>query len=159
MWSETPPSPGPRFTWWRHQMETFSDSLAICGGNSPATGEFPAQRPVTRSFNVFFDLRLNTWLSKLLQGWWFDTPLCPLWRHSNDSACTCTYVSELWYIRMAWMMLIVTNSLRQRVPQRQWIGSALVQIMACRRNGAKPLSNPMQGYCQMDPKEQFLLKF
>ena len=46
-------------TWWRHQMETFSALLAICAGNSPATGEFPAQRPVTRSFDVFFDLRLN----------------------------------------------------------------------------------------------------
>ena len=40
-------------------METFSVFLAICVGNSPVTGEFPAQRPVTRSFDVFFDLRLN----------------------------------------------------------------------------------------------------
>ena len=46
-------------TWWRHQMETFSALLAICAGNSSVTGEFPAQRPVTRSFDVFFDLRLN----------------------------------------------------------------------------------------------------
>ena len=53
--------------WWRHQMETFSALLAICAGNSPVTGEFPAQRPVTRSFDVFFDLRRNKWLSKL---WW-----------------------------------------------------------------------------------------
>ena len=42
--------------WWRHQMETFSALLAICAGNSPVPGEFPAQRPVTRSFDVFFDL-------------------------------------------------------------------------------------------------------
>ena len=40
-------------------METFSALLAICAGNSPVAGEFPAQRPVTRSFDVFFDLRLN----------------------------------------------------------------------------------------------------
>ena len=40
-------------------METFSALLAICAGNSPVTGEFPAQSPVTRSFDVFFDLRLN----------------------------------------------------------------------------------------------------
>ena len=40
-------------TWWRHQMETFSASLAICAGNSPVPGEFPAQRPVTRNFDVF----------------------------------------------------------------------------------------------------------
>ena len=44
---------------WRHQMETFSALLAICAGNSPVTGEFPAQTPVTRSFDFFFDLRLN----------------------------------------------------------------------------------------------------
>ena len=40
-------------------METFSALLAICAGNLPVTGEFPAQRPVTRSFDVFFDLRLK----------------------------------------------------------------------------------------------------
>ena len=43
-------------------METFSALFAICVGNSPVTGEFPAQRPVTRSFDVSFDLRLN-------EGW------------------------------------------------------------------------------------------
>ena len=46
-------------SWWRHQMETFSTLLAICAGNSPVTGEFSTQRPVTQSFDVFFDLRLN----------------------------------------------------------------------------------------------------
>ena len=39
-------------------METFSALLAICAGNSPVSGEFPAQRPVTRSFDVFFDVRV-----------------------------------------------------------------------------------------------------
>ena len=69
--------------WWRHQMETFSALLAICAGNSPVPGEFPAQRPVTRSFDVFFDLCLNKWLSKQSWGWWFETLSCPLWRHCN----------------------------------------------------------------------------
>ena len=50
-------------TWWRNQMETFSALLALCVGNSPVTGEFPLQRPVTQSFRVFFDLRLNKRLS------------------------------------------------------------------------------------------------
>ena len=45
-------------TRWRHQMETFSALLAPCAGNSPITGEFPSQKPVTR-FVVFFDLCLN----------------------------------------------------------------------------------------------------
>ena len=71
-------------SWWRHQMETSSALLAICAGNSPVTCEFPAQRPVTRSFDVFFDLPLNKRLSKQLWGWWFQTPSCPLWRHCND---------------------------------------------------------------------------
>ena len=69
--------------WWRRQMQTFSALLAICVGNSPVTGEFPAQRPVTRSFDVFFDLRLNKLLSKQSWGWWFETVSRPLWRHCN----------------------------------------------------------------------------
>ena len=43
---------GLKMAWWRHQMETFSALLAICAGNSTVTGEFPTQRPVTRSFDV-----------------------------------------------------------------------------------------------------------
>ena len=64
-------------------METFSALLAICVGNSPVPGEFPAQRPVTRSFDVFFDLRLNNPLSKQWWGWWFETSSRSLWRHCN----------------------------------------------------------------------------
>ena len=43
--------------WWRYQMETVSVLLAICAGNSLVPGEFPTQRPITRNFDVFFDLR------------------------------------------------------------------------------------------------------
>ena len=52
------------FSWWRHQMETISALLALCAGNSPVTSEFPAQRPVTRSFDVCFDPHLNKRLDK-----------------------------------------------------------------------------------------------
>ena len=55
----------------------------LCG-NSPVTGEFPAQRPVTRSFDVFFDLRPNKRLSKWWWVWWFETPSRPLWHHCNE---------------------------------------------------------------------------
>ena len=65
-------------SWWRHQLETFSALLAFCAGNSPAS-----QRPMTRSFGVFFDLRLNQQLSKQWRRRWFKTPSCPLWRHCN----------------------------------------------------------------------------
>ena len=70
-------------SWWRHQMETFSALLAICAGNSPVPGELPAQRPVTRSFDVFFYLRPNKRLSKQWWGWWFETLSCSLWRHCH----------------------------------------------------------------------------
>ena len=73
------------YTWWRHQMETFSALLAFCAGNSLVPGEFHAQRPVTRSFDVFFDLHLNKQLSKQSWGWWFETPSGSLWRQCNVS--------------------------------------------------------------------------
>ena len=57
-------------SWWRHQMETFFALLALCAGKSPVPGEFPAQRPVTRSFDVFFDLCLesNGWVNNREAG-------------------------------------------------------------------------------------------
>ena len=64
-------------------MEAFSALLAICAGNSPVLGEFPTQRPVTRIFDVFFDLRLNKQLSKQSWGWWFETLSRRLWRQYN----------------------------------------------------------------------------
>ena len=51
-------------------METFSALLAFYAGNSPVTGEFLSQRPRTRSYDVFFDLRLYKRLSKQSWGWW-----------------------------------------------------------------------------------------
>ena len=57
-----------------------------CAGNSPVPGEFHTQRPVTRSFDVFFDMRLNKRLSKQSWGLWFETLSRPLWRHRNDTA-------------------------------------------------------------------------
>ena len=76
-------------TWWRYQMETYSALLALCTGNSPVNGEFPTHRPVTRSFDGFFDLRLNKRLRKQWWGWWFETPSRPLWRHCNEYQVCC----------------------------------------------------------------------
>ena len=70
-------------SWWCHQMETFSLLLALCEGNPLVTGVFLSQRPVTRSFDVFFDLRLNKWLSKQSRHRWLETPARSLWRHCN----------------------------------------------------------------------------
>ena len=92
-----------RRIWWRHQMETFSALLAICAENSPVPGEFPTQRPVTLSVDVYFDLRPNKRLSKETWGWWFETPSRPLWRHRNERAVMgeCAYfVTSCWILTL-----------------------------------------------------------
>ena len=77
--------------WFFHQLhmmmsskETFSALLALCA----VPGDFPL--PVTRSFDVFFDLRPNKRLSNQWWGWWFETLSSPLWRHCNDI----TFISQ-----------------------------------------------------------------
>ena len=50
-------------------METFSALQALCAGNSPVTGEFPAQKPVTRGFEVW----TNGWVNNKDAGY--------LWRY------------------------------------------------------------------------------
>ena len=66
-------------------MGTFSALLALCEGNLPVTSEFPSQRPVMWSFDVFFDLCLNKGLSKQLsRRRWFETPSRPLCSYSKN---------------------------------------------------------------------------
>ena len=60
----------------------FRVTSPLCG-EFTGPGEFPAQRPVTQSFDVFFDLRLNKRLSKQPWGWWFETASWSLWRQCN----------------------------------------------------------------------------
>ena len=103
-------------TWWRNQMETFSALLAICAGNSTVSGEFPAQRPVTRSFDIFFDLRLNERLSKQAWGWWFESLSCPLWRQCND------WKHEYCHLPYRYMMNLLRQSVQQKYvyKMRMW---------------------------------------
>ena len=71
--------------WWRHQMETFSALLALCAGNSPVTGEFPSQRAVKWSCDVFLDLRLNNRLRE--KGFHMDLSLKEC--HICNAICNC----------------------------------------------------------------------
>ena len=79
-------------------METFSAWLAICARNSPVTSEFPSQRPVTRGFDVFFDLCLNKQLSTQSWGLWFKTPSSSLLRNCNDFE----YYQAMWLYK--WLL-------------------------------------------------------
>ena len=71
-----------------HPMMTSSTGTIFCVtgplcGEFTGPGVFPTQRPVTRSFDVSFELRLNKRLSKQPWGWWFETPPWSLWRQCN----------------------------------------------------------------------------
>ena len=75
-WLETP--------WglsWRHCSAPGRYGSDFFLGSSQVTGEFPSQRPVTRSFDIFFHLCLNERLSKQSWGWWSETPSRSLWCH------------------------------------------------------------------------------
>ena len=74
---------------WRVHMMTSSNGniFRVTGhlcGEFTGPGEFPAQRPVTQSFDIFFGLHLNKRLSKQSWGWWFETLSRSLWRHRNE---------------------------------------------------------------------------
>ena len=72
----------------QHMMTSLNGNIfrvtdLLCG-EFTGPGEFPSQRPVTRSFDVFFDMRLNQRLSKQWWGWWFETLSRSLWRHRYE---------------------------------------------------------------------------
>ena len=100
-------------SWGCHQMETFSALLVLCAGNSPVTVEFPAQRPVMQSFDVFFDLCLNKRLSKQSWGWWFEMPSCSLWCHCNVSEPKILQLRKvnMKHVRKKTQFLIISYSL------------------------------------------------
>ena len=100
----------------------------FCVGNSLVSGEFPAQRPVTQGFGVFFDLRLIKWLSKHSRGWWFEMLSCPLY-------------------------IITSLSLVHQLTR-----PSLVQIMAYHMFSTKPLTEPKLTYYELELWEQIWLK-
>ena len=69
--------------WFPPMMKSSNGNIFRVTGH--LGGEFTGPRPVTQSFDVFFDLSPNKRLSKHWWGWWFDTPSRPLWRHCNDT--------------------------------------------------------------------------
>ena len=90
--SSTLPAPILCYTWWRHQMETFSALLALCAGNSPVSGEFPAQRPVTRSFDVSL---ICIWING-----------CENSREAGDLRSCHTHYEVI--VMITWIVIIIT---------------------------------------------------
>ena len=109
----------------------------LCG-EFTGPGEFPTQRPVTRSFDVFFDMLPNKRFSQQSWGWWFETPSLSLWRHRNDSApmeyapvlfvLFATVIFTHWVWSKMTAILQITFKLFVRCPITN--NPVLVQIMA-----------------------------
>ena len=104
----------------REFMMTSSDGniFRVTGhlcGEFTGPGEFPAQRPVTRSFDVFFDLGLNKRLSKQSWGWWSETPSWSWWRHCN--------VLKLSNLSFAISLLVYSHTLCCGLLSMQWLNS------------------------------------
>ena len=72
----------------------FSVTGPLCGVFT-GPGEFPAQRPVTRNFDVLFDLHLNKWLSKQPWACWFEMPSWSLCRQCNENNVIICVASQL----------------------------------------------------------------
>ena len=76
----------------------------LCG-EFTGPGEFPAQRPVTRNFDVFFDLRPNKRLSTQPWGWWFETPSWSLWHQCNgrDMVTSSQFINGSRHLLLTWI--------------------------------------------------------
>ena len=153
--------PSPRqgmLAWWRHQMERFSALLAICAGNSPVTGEFATQRPVTRSFDVYFDLRPKERLSKQWWGWWFETLSRSLWRHRNGKRSIWLYVwiTVASLVKFMACRYFTIGSFCHTFAPMDWViigsGNALCVL------DSKPLPETMLTYCELDHLNNYINK-
>ena len=85
------------FSWWRHQMETFSALLALCAGNTPGT--------VTRASNAelwCFLWSINGWVNSL----W---PRDAIRRHRSRStlaqAMACCLTAPSHYLNQCWFII------------------------------------------------------
>ena len=128
------------FTWWRHQMETFSALLAICAENSPVPGEYPTQRPVARSFDVYFDLRPDKLLSKQSWGWWSETLSHSLWRHRNEWWALILYM----YITDMHASVVVARTVMRYFGMTFWRNTILHEVGTIKSGhvcGARKCSN------------------
>ena len=82
----------------------------------------------------------------------WNAPLIFKWRHQDCGPPSQWYVVDAVYYP-------VNSSSPGATYMRQWTGPSLIQLMACRLFGAKPLPEPMLAYCQLDSWEQISVKF
>ena len=113
-------------------METFSALLPLCTGNSPVTGEFPSQRPVTRSFDIFLDLRLK-------KGWANNRDAGDLRRHRAHYDVTVMFCNEYCHISISkhelncnnlFIVELISNAIKDY--ETKWLKTRII-IAICDR--------------------------
>ena len=142
-------------------METFSTLQVVCEGN---TGHqwFPlSQRSVTRSYDVFFELRLKKQQTHNRDAGdlkrhraHYNVTVMNKRETPRDVMMVITTSSPAVYLKDSFVILmqISFNPLRPSDAYMcRYIMATSVQIMACRLDGAKPFSEPMRVYCQLEP--------
>ena len=129
-----------------HQMETFSALLALCEGKPLVIGGSSSQRPVTLSFDVFFDLHLNTRLSKQWRRQWFEIPLRSLSGHCHGTGVRCS----LW-CPCSLETFYVTRSVNESI-STQYSTVPLLRGQFSQKYSQKTShSSPVRAKCFVDP--------
>ena len=110
------------------RMMTSSNGHNSCGTGrlwGESTGGFPSQMPVMRSFDVFFDVRLNKRFSKQSKCRWLETSLRSLWRHCTGImvSTTCITISYRDYncCRNNWPSLAISRYKRRTSLNLRWL--------------------------------------
>ena len=121
-------------------METFSALLALCAGISlvPVNSQHKGQW--WQSFDVFFDLCLNTRLSKQPWSWWFETPAWSLWRHRNGIVNTRE-------INQYNALENYTFKINATFPKRQWVEYTLQTVRNRRKSGVAVMRSDRYIFC------------
>ena len=158
-------------------METFSALLALCAGNSPVPVN-SLHKGQWRGALMFplICARINDWANNREAGdlrrhrGHYDVSV--MWNpclyslkrrrfYTPPLLTNCQRGSGLCHVFLFAMYIRITNDVLtpSGVYMHQWIGAALIQIIACRLFHAKPLSKPMLGYYQLDPGNKFRWNF
>ena len=110
---------------WKH----FPRYWPFVRGIDRSPGNSPQKKPVTQSFDVFFDLRLNKRLSNQSWGWWFKTPSHPLWRHCNESTAAVYRAHHPIQQAIIWDNALISPCMRHQ-NQGCWIEPVCLSIKA-----------------------------
>ena len=149
-----------------HQQRKYQSyaSQAICDGNPSVIVGFHRREPVMRKA---FHVRTSSymWVRSRIQFQGLR------WKRGRAVGTRCMTKGNIPTVhKMQWSFygwqggasecdISLVHLLPNVAYMRQWTGTALVQIMAWRLFGAKPLSEPMLDYCQLDPQEQISVTF